>query len=368
MPDNRSCRPDHLIQLCQLRYLSLSHSALGLVVLTADATREGKQRALAAGAKDFVTKPFDQTEVLLRVKNLLETRALHVDLQRHNAALHIEIAERREHDRRVDREQEARRLRVQQVLDGDSLTMVFQPIVDLFTARMLGVEALARFASAPDRGPPEWFADAAAVGLGADLELHAVRQAVAQIDQLPEGTYLSVNVSPQTALDPRLADIVTSLAGRIVLELTEHAPVKQYDRLLDALAVLRSGGLRLAVDDAGSGYASLQHILRLHPSIIKLDIELIRGIETDPARRALTAALVTFGDEIGATITAEGIETADQLDTLRRLHVRSGQGFHLGRPSLPHLLSPRGEDVIPSRVAGPRQASPARLSQQLGDP
>jgi EAL domain-containing protein (putative c-di-GMP-specific phosphodiesterase class I) len=159
---------------------------------------------------------------------------------------------------------------------------------------------------------------------------------------LPDDTYLSVNVSPQTALDPRLSEMLRASAAHIVLELTEHTPVDQYDHLLAALTELRNAGLRLAVDDAGSGYAGLQHILRLRPDIIKLDIELIRGINTDPARQSLAAALVLFGDKIDATITAEGVETNEELQTLRRLHVPYGQGYHLGRPG---CLSPRTPSV-----------------------
>jgi EAL domain-containing protein (putative c-di-GMP-specific phosphodiesterase class I) len=331
---------DGVAVLEQLGIVIPKGSFTPVLVLTADATLDAKQRALAAGAKDFVTKPFEQTEVLLRVKNLLETRALHVALQRHNAELEGQLAKVAERERRLAGEQAARRARVQELLDLEAITMVFQPIVDLLTSRVVGVEALARFSAQPHRPPDEWFAEAAVAGLGIDLELLAVSVAVAHLDQLPDDTYLSVNVSPRTALDARLAETVGAAAARIVLELTEHAAVDQYDDLLAALAELRGAGMRIAVDDAGSGYASLQHILRLSPDIIKLDIDLIRSINADPARQSLAAALVMFGGKIGATITAEGIETAEELHTLRRLDVPCGQGYHLGRPGPLPLLVP----------------------------
>jgi EAL domain-containing protein (putative c-di-GMP-specific phosphodiesterase class I)/CheY-like chemotaxis protein len=333
---------DGVAVLEQLGIVVPNGSFTPVLVLTADATLQAKQRALAAGAKDFVTKPFEQTEVLLRVKNLLETRALHLALQRHNAELEAQIAETTERELRLAREHEARRSRVQQMLDDADITMVFQPIVDLRTSGVVGVEALARFSAQPQRRPDEWFAEAAAAGLGVELELLAVQTAVAHLDLLPDDAYLSINASPCTALDPRLAEIVESDAPRIVLELTEHAPVDQYDDLRAAIAELRNTGLRLAVDDAGSGYASLQHILSLNPDMIKVDIELIRGINTDPARQSLAAALVLFGDKIGSTITAEGIETDDELDTLRRLQVSYGQGFRLGRPEPLPRRTPAG--------------------------
>jgi EAL domain-containing protein (putative c-di-GMP-specific phosphodiesterase class I) len=340
---------DGVAVLEQLKVVIPEGSFTPVLVLTADATLDAKKRALAAGAKDFVTKPFEQTEVLLRVKNLLETRALHLALRQHNAELESQLAKAAERERKLAREHAARRDRVQRLLDDRDITMAFQPIVDLLTSRVVGVEALARFSVQPQRRPDEWFAEAAGVELGTDLELLAVSVAIGHLDQLPDDTYLSINVSPQTALDPRLTEAAGPCAERIVLELTEHAPVDQYDHLLEALVELRSAGMRIAVDDAGSGYASLQHILQLAPDIIKLDIELIRGINADAARQSLAAALVLFGDKIDATITAEGIETDDELHTLQRLQVRYGQGYLLGRPA--HL-----SQHTEAEQADPRQA------------
>lgn len=322
---------DGLAVLEALTQVIPAHSFVPVLVLTADATDAAKRAALAAGAKDFLTKPFDQIEAVLRVRNLLETRAMHVALQRRNAALRAELAERRERERQEAAEHQARLGSVAAVLHGSAITMVFQPIVELTTGATVGVEALARFPGS-DRRPDWWFAEAALVGLGADLELLAVRTAAAQVTSLPSDMYMSVNASPTTALDPRLVEILTTRAERFVLELTEHASVADYDHLVERLAPLRGLGMRLAVDDAGSGFASLRHILRLHPDVIKLDIELTRGVDLDPARRALASALVAFGAEIGATIVAEGIETAAELETLSRLGVRHGQGFHLARP------------------------------------
>jgi EAL domain-containing protein (putative c-di-GMP-specific phosphodiesterase class I) len=122
-------------------------------------------------------------------------------------------------------------------------------------------------------------------------------------------------------------------AGRLVVELTEHDRVDDYAYLLQALTRLRDLGARIAVDDAGSGFASLQHILNIRPDIIKLDLALTRDIDTDPARRALASSLVMFGRDIGAVIIAEGIETRDELDTIRALGLQHGQGFYLAHPS-----------------------------------
>ena len=107
---------------------------------------------------------------------------------------------------------------------------------------------------------------------------------------------------------------------------------REVAKLRRAIDELRAKGIRLAIDDAGSGYSSLQHILHLNPDIIKLDMALTRSVDIDPARRALASALIFFGHETGCVIVAEGIETQAELDTLRVLGVPRGQGYFLGHP------------------------------------
>jgi len=306
---------------------------LPILVLTGDVTSEARERALSAGAKDFVTKPFDRTEVLLRIKNLLETRSLHLRQQQHNQALEAKVREQAEREARLAVERRVRRMRIEDVLRGPGLGVVFQPIVELRDGTMIGAEALARFAHEPTRTPDLWFGEAAEVGLGIELELAAIHAALIELARLPSGTYLSLNASPETVASDGLADVLSATPGeRLVIEVTEHAPVADYDALNAKLDVLRARGIRLAVDDAGAGFASLRHILRLAPDIIKLDISLTRDIDTDPVKRALASSLVTFAPEIGASITAEGVETADELGALRALGVGSAQGYYLARP------------------------------------
>lgn len=235
--------------------------------------------------------------------------------------------------------QAAERLRgqeveVRDVLRGAGLTMLFQPIVCLGTAELVGMEALARFAPRPVRGPEMWFAQAAAAGLRGELELTAVRAAVSRLADLPEGTFLSVNVSPATLISPGMGETLAEAPlRRIVLELTEHAQVADYGHMNGALHELRRAGVRLAIDDAGAGFSSLRHVLRLTPDFIKLDGTLTRNIDRDPPRRALAKALNRFASEMGAAIIAEGIESRAEAETLRSLGASYGQGYHIGRPS-----------------------------------
>jgi EAL domain-containing protein (putative c-di-GMP-specific phosphodiesterase class I) len=248
------------------------------------------------------------------------------------------------------RKQQVSRQRIERALHGeDCLRVVYQPIVDLLNGAVVGYEALSRFSLSPVRPPDQWFSEAAAIGLGVELELHALRAALAERHKLPSGTYLSLNVSPQTAMSPLLSDLLAAFPCEgLVLEVTEHVGIDDYDALTGSLGRLRSWGLRIAIDDAGSGYASLRHILDIRPDIIKLDIALTRGIGSDPARQALAIALVSFRKDIGAVLVAEGIETRTELEVLVRLGLRHGQGYFLGRPAaLPQSVP------VPSATTGP---------------
>jgi EAL domain-containing protein (putative c-di-GMP-specific phosphodiesterase class I)/CheY-like chemotaxis protein len=233
----------------------------------------------------------------------------------------------------IEREQiETRRGEIRRFLDGEGLSMAFQPIVELATSRLVGYEALARFRSFPLRPPDQWFAEATALELGVQLELEAMRHALTALSRIPETAYLSLNCSHRAAMSPGLTGLLTPFGSRLVVEITEHEQVDDYDDLVVALAELRSNGIRIAIDDAGAGYASLRHTLLLAPDIVKIDIALTRRIDIDRGRRALASALVAFADEMDMTIVAEGIETEAELATLLELGVRFGQGYYLAEP------------------------------------
>jgi EAL domain-containing protein (putative c-di-GMP-specific phosphodiesterase class I) len=230
-------------------------------------------------------------------------------------------------------ERALKRARIRSVIDNGGLDIVFQPIVDLDSRAVVGHEALSRFRIGPTRGPSQWFAEAHEVGLGGELELWAVKLACERSRALPKGTFMAVNVSPVTAERPALLDLLSCAnVDHVVLEVTEHAPVQDYPRFRVAISRMRERGARLAIDDAGAGFASLRHILELNAELIKLDGSLTHSLEADPRRRSLASALIEFGRESGASVLAEHIESELQLHELRRLGVTYGQGYHLGRP------------------------------------
>jgi EAL domain-containing protein (putative c-di-GMP-specific phosphodiesterase class I) len=223
--------------------------------------------------------------------------------------------------------------RIRGVIDSRQISIVYQPIWKLGQARPVGFECLARFTAAPQRTPDKWFAEAGETGLSTELELTAIRLALGVAKALPSDIYLAVNASPQTFLSEELADALGGIPPQqIVLEITEHANIDNYDDLRAALRPLRERGVRLAVDDAGAGYCTLRHILQLQPDLIKLDMSLTRNINLDPARRALASALVLFARDTGSCIIAEGVETASELSILQSIGIQKAQGFFLGRP------------------------------------
>ena len=227
-----------------------------------------------------------------------------------------------------------REKRVRRALEGKGrFSMVFQPICSL-SGSLVGAEALARFDGPPKRGPDRWFAEAEEVGLRRELELATAKVALSALPSLPPEIYLSVNVSPKTLLSASFRKLVleNSDPTRVVVEVTEHARIDDYERLNSAFDRLREPGVRLAVDDAGAGFASLRHILRLAPDFIKLDRTLIDGIEYDRSRQALAAGLISFAEKIEATIIAEGIEHSEEVDVLTALGVGYGQGFFIAKP------------------------------------
>jgi EAL domain-containing protein (putative c-di-GMP-specific phosphodiesterase class I) len=218
-------------------------------------------------------------------------------------------------------------------IDSGQPVIVFQPIYNLQTGRVAAFETLSRFSTAPHRTPDVWFAEAASVGLGPSLEAAAVRAALDAFGRVTIESDITINVSPEFILSGMLHPLLqTTDLRRVILEITEHAAVSDYDRLLSLLAPLRALGLRIAVDDAGAGYASLRHILAIEPDILKLDISLTRGIDQDRKRRALASALIAFAGESGIETVAEGVETDAELQTLIALEVSKAQGYYLGRP------------------------------------
>lgn len=226
-----------------------------------------------------------------------------------------------------------------------AIEMMFQPIVAVESRRIFAFEALARF---PDTAlaADAWFARATDVGMGLELELEAAGLALDRLHALPHPYRLSINASPETLVAPAF-DALLSMhdTARLMVEITEHTTVNDYRRLRERLEVLRAKGVLVAIDDAGAGFASLRHILHLDPNVIKLDISLTRGIDSDTRRQTMVSAIRAFAAGTNATIVVEGVETEAELRTVAALGIEYAQGYHLARPA-------RWADIASSLATG----------------
>ena len=219
------------------------------------------------------------------------------------------------------------------LIEGTHPQVALQPVLSLATGETMGQEALSRFGG---RVPTErWFRGAALHGLGAELERLTLRAALGSLTRLPEGQFLAVNISPASLYDPEIVQLLAETdLSRLVIEVTEHEAITDYEDTRRYLARLRGRGARIAIDDVGAGYASLKHLLMLQPDMVKLDTSLTRDVHKSPKQQAMVRSLVAFADEVGAVVLAEGVEVPEQVPPLLEAGVSLGQGWHLGVPVL----------------------------------
>src|SRR3954447_26021002 len=252
----------------------------------------------------------------------------------------------------------------------------FQPIFDLRRGNVAGFEMLARFDVPVQATPVEWFAAAEARGLGPRPEAPLLDGGLRARPILPSGVFLSITLGVPALLSPEIESVLEGrdLTG-VVIELGEAGPVADYARLDRALDRLRAAGAHVAVDDAGGGYASLRHVLRLRPSYVKLDRALISQIDSDPAKLALVEAMGSLAGGIEAALVAEGVERAQEREALAALGIPLAQGFALARPArelhaglrLPASPS-RGEGITPVIERDATVISPAHVPQVVATP
>lgn len=267
----------------------------------------------------------------------------------------------------------ALRRRIEECLVTRAIRTVIQPVVVLAGSgtaspwrgnalpprgTTVAVEVLSRFERPPGDGPDRWFALAHRVGLGVELELLAIEVALETTRSLPASLAVALNAGPATITSGVLPESLAQFERPVVLELTEHEEIEERDRFRAALATLRQNGVWLSIDDAGVGFAGLSRIVELNPDVIKLDRVLVAGLDFDPVRRALGRALVTFGEETGALVVAEGIETPGELDAALTVGTHLGQGYLLGRPG------PIDEvDLSAQTIGHPSQTAPVHRAR-----
>ena len=239
-------------------------------------------------------------------------------------------------DKQLHKKQEDNQIkkRITEVLNNHEVKTVFQPVFHVDQQKVIGYECLSRFTSTPYRTPDIWFQQAESVGLGEELEIMAIEAAIDKMSAFSNDTSFSLNISPEYVINGAVERALTQhiLDKKIVLEVTEHAQITDYRAFRNAVESLRNQGVRLAIDDVGAGYSNFQHILELGADIIKLDISLIRNIDTDTSRKALTAALIAYAKETACEVLAEGVETEEEFHELVRLGINKIQGYFISQP------------------------------------
>jgi EAL domain-containing protein (putative c-di-GMP-specific phosphodiesterase class I) len=287
----------------------------------------------------------------------------------------------------TEAEQAGARIALARLIEGEGLSMVVQPIVDIETGQIHAYEALARFGQArpgegrPGATPLHWFALAEQLGGRPALERACLREALVLLDRRPAGSRLSVNLSTPVLLEaPTLEMLEEAAAARperldgLIVEITEETLIETDDVLKQAIGPLLAHGAVLAVDDMGAGYSGLRQITTVRPAYLKLDRSLATGIDGDPERSALVSALAGYARQVGAILIVEGIETTAELQVLRKIGVQLVQGFRLSRPGEPwpeiDADDARGTDPRrPGRdmVLGPDLLDPADWKTPVGD-
>jgi EAL domain-containing protein (putative c-di-GMP-specific phosphodiesterase class I) len=235
-------------------------------------------------------------------------------------------------------------------LEHEEFTVHYQPVVDLSTGAMVSAEALLRWQH-PDRGlvsPAEFIPLAEETGLIVPIGAWVLEQACRELVEwqrvqksLTGAANLSVavNLSVRQVLAPDIAGVIEGVLTRtglrpqdLCLELTESVFMEDVDYFGRTLAGLKALGVDLAIDDFGTGYSSLSYLKRFPFDAVKVDRAFVDGLGTDPSDTALVAAIVAMAGALDLHVTAEGVETHEQLSELKKLHVPRAQGFYLARP------------------------------------
>jgi EAL domain-containing protein (putative c-di-GMP-specific phosphodiesterase class I)/CheY-like chemotaxis protein len=274
---------------------------------------------LRAGARTYVAKSDSTDEILRAIHRVVE--------QAEGPSTEVDRVVRafddwKDHEVRRPSLVELRRARLEKALQPGVLSARLHPVVDLASAAVVGAEAVPACEGRTSENPDSWFADAQTIGMLPRMELAVVRLAVRLIDGIPDHAWLALRLSPATLESPELMEAIEGVpADRIVVQLTEQAPIVDPDALDQAIGRLRAAGMRLAIDDMGTGIVSLRRLLRMCPDFVKLDSTLTSRIDDDPTRQALVGALASIAADRGATVIAKGIVTASAARALVQLGV-----------------------------------------------
>ncbi len=245
---------------------------------------------------------------------------------------------------RVATDARRREARLREILDTEAIDTLVHPVVDLTDMRVIGYQALSRGPADDGFERPDKLSRVAYdPDLVIRLERLCRKKALEAAEAMPDGRLLFVDLEPDAVADPQLRDAALSsllaegplTPERIVLEITERSAAVDFRAFRSTLEYLRALGFGVAVGDAGAGYGSLRCLGEVRPEWLKVDLSPVRGCDGDETRRGLIESLAVFAEKTGVGLIAEGIETREELDTLRGLGVRYGQGSLFSLPVEP---------------------------------
>ncbi len=296
-----------------------------VIMLTSQKQTLDKVQALNLGAVDYIGKDFSFEEILARINVALRLASANTNVQSND-----------ERNKRI--------MELRDIIDNKRLTILFQPIVRLSTREPIGYEALTRGpADGPWQNALYLFNFASEVNMFEELDATCRRLAAQQATFLHKKQMLFVNTDPaiiNTSDFQRMAFLegTSLLPSQICFEITERTCVKNFAQLSAQLNRFKSQGIKIAIDDVGSGYSSLSAVAELTPEFVKADISLIRSINESEAKRNLVMAIQSFAQRLNSDLIAEGVETEEEYATLVGLGFAFGQGYLFGRPApAPHI-------------------------------
>jgi diguanylate cyclase (GGDEF)-like protein/PAS domain S-box-containing protein len=261
---------------------------------------------------------------------------------------------------------------LRRALDRDEFAVHYQPLVDLFTGAIVGAEALVRWEH-PDRGlvsPDDFISLAEDTGLIVPIGAWVLEEACRQLREWQRTTpsmTIAVNLSVRQLMDPQIVEVVDEVLERtgvkpacLCLELTESMFMEDVEYFGRTLSSLKALGVQLSIDDFGTGYSSLSYLKRFPVDAVKIDRAFVDGLGTDPHDTALVAAILAMAEALELEVTAEGVETEDQLSHLKRLHCQRAQGYFLARPMPASAMTTLLGEPQHWQTAPPRRASAPR--------
>ncbi len=299
-----------------------------VILMTGDPTVETAMEAVSLGAIEYLRKPITGEAL---IKSVEHASRLHRMAHMKRDALRLlgegeeQVGDRAGLQTRFERALE-------------SMWMAFQPIVETGRRRVFGYEALMRTREACFPNPGAVLDAAERLGRLGELGGRIRGLCARAFEKAPSDALLFINVHPHDLLDKDLYEAqapLTRIAHRVVLEITERSAINDVKDIQARVAVLRYHGFRIAIDDLGAGYAGLSSFVALGPEVVKLDMSLVRGVQGSEIRQRLIESMASLCGEMGMRVVAEGVETSDESECVRRLGCELLQGYLFAKPGPP---------------------------------